>query len=220
MVEFWKFNSIDFIEENIKDNIGFVYLITNLLSGKMYIGKKVFRKGWKNYFGSCKDLSKDIENFGKQNFKRQIISLHKTKNDLNAAEIKEQKNRNVIGALMENGEKLYYNKCLGDYTRYPENPWNKGIPMTKEVKKKISISVKLKGYKPTEEHIEKMRIGAKNYKITQEHIDAIRKANSKPRDEETKMKISKKLKGIKLTEEQKKQRSISMKEYWNRKKLK
>ena len=38
----WLYNNNDFTEEQIGDNYGFVYLITNLKTGKKYIGKKFF----------------------------------------------------------------------------------------------------------------------------------------------------------------------------------
>ena len=69
---------------------GFVYQITNLHNGKMYIGKKLARfrrsrkplKGrikkrrftvvsdWKDYYGSSNALLEDIEKIGKAKFKR------------------------------------------------------------------------------------------------------------------------------------------------------
>ena len=40
----WLYNRIEFTENMIGDNVGFVYLITNTTNGKQYIGKKLFTK--------------------------------------------------------------------------------------------------------------------------------------------------------------------------------
>ena len=79
------------------DNMGFVYLIKNKMNGRLYIGKKHYRtisgpnKGrindrWKNYTGSCKELTNDIREFGKRNFKFIILEQYKTKKGLSFAE--------------------------------------------------------------------------------------------------------------------------------------
>ena len=96
-------------EFNINDYIGFVYIITNLINDKKYIGKKLLnfatskqpkkgkinkRRGfkpsdWQTYTGSCNQLNEDISKLGKNNFKFEIINLYKTKTDLNYAEMKQ-----------------------------------------------------------------------------------------------------------------------------------
>ena len=38
----WIFEGNPFLSENIEDNYGFVYLITNLQNGRKYIGRKYF----------------------------------------------------------------------------------------------------------------------------------------------------------------------------------
>ena len=81
-----------FTENEIGDNYGFVYIITNLQSGKKYIGKKFFYsikskviKGkrkrqklpsdWKTYYGSNTELQNDVKLHGTEHFKREIIHL-------------------------------------------------------------------------------------------------------------------------------------------------
>ena len=99
---------------------GFVYLITNLLSGRQYIGKKFFwslkrkqvnkkRKSykvesdWKEYWSSSDELKADVEALGKENFKREIIYLCTSKGTCNYLEAKEQFTRSVL----ENEESWY-----------------------------------------------------------------------------------------------------------------
>ena len=93
---------------DFSDNaLGFVYLITNLINGKKYIGKKhlfsqktVTVKGkkkktkvessWKSYFGSNDLLIEDVKKYGKENFKREILSIHATKSLVSYYEAKWQ----------------------------------------------------------------------------------------------------------------------------------
>lgn len=109
---FWIWDGQEFTEEDIGKSEGFVYLITNLITGRQYVGRKYFtskRKlkksdkrrstrasDWVDYFGSSPELLADIELCGKSNFRREILSLHKTRGDTNIAEVKEQFARNVL----------------------------------------------------------------------------------------------------------------------------
>ena len=93
------------VEEIPEGYIGFVYLITNLQTGQKYIGKKLFtfagskkvkgkkkkiRKSsdWKTYWGSSKDLLKEIEQFGQHNFTREIVRLCKNRAECSYYEAK------------------------------------------------------------------------------------------------------------------------------------
>ena len=73
------------------DKFGFVYLITNLHSGKGYIGCKQYKlytklkereSDWKTYTGSSKWLNEDIKKIGKEHFKFEIIAEYKNKRSL------------------------------------------------------------------------------------------------------------------------------------------
>ena len=107
----WTFEGTVFLEEHIGEYFGFVYMITNLNTMRKYIGRKYFytirkQKGktrrvrkmsdWMNYYGSSDVLNEDIGSSEKKWFKRQIISLHKTKGDVNYNEVKEQFLNNVL----------------------------------------------------------------------------------------------------------------------------
>lgn len=92
---------------------GFVYCVTNLLSGRRYIGKKLFwftkrkqvnkvrkrvkvESDWKEYWSSSDELKADIERLGKEHFKREIIHLCPNKGTVNYLEAKEQFDRCVL----------------------------------------------------------------------------------------------------------------------------
>lgn len=126
---------------------GFVYLITNKVNGRLYVGKKQYysakpgssknrkadksrdvwnpahwnHSNWHQYSGSSKDLNKDIAEFGEHNFKFEILHQHITKSDLNYAEAKEQMERDVLCKKMDNGEYLYYNKQIAPIRSRPVN---------------------------------------------------------------------------------------------------
>lgn len=61
----------------IYDPYGFIYITTNLLDGKRYIGQKKFDNAsrWKSYLGSGYHLMHAIKKYGKENFYRDIIAI-------------------------------------------------------------------------------------------------------------------------------------------------
>ena len=123
----WIFEGTPFLSENIDDNFGFVYLITNLTNNRQYIGRKYFWKfrtpkgkkrkvksesDWKNYYGSCPELKEDIIKYGEQNFSRSIISLHKTKGKTNFEETRQLFINGVLTESLDTGEPKYYNSNI------------------------------------------------------------------------------------------------------------
>ena len=123
----WIFEGTPFLSENIDDNFGFVYLITNLKNNRQYIGRKYFwqfrtprgkkrkvksESDWKKYYGSCPELKEDIIKFGKQNFSRSIISLHKTKGKTNFEETRQLFINGVLTESLDTGEPKYYNSNI------------------------------------------------------------------------------------------------------------
>lgn len=82
----------------IDRNIGAVYITTCNINGKKYVGKFLYNRvnNWKTYLGSGKLLLADIKKYGKENFTREIISEHKTHDELKKAEEKEIIKRNAV----------------------------------------------------------------------------------------------------------------------------
>ena len=117
---------IEVLPENC---IGFVYLITNNLSGRMYVGKKLAKfskttykvvklkngkkkrkkikskidSDWQQYYGSNIELNKDIEQLGSENFTREILYYCRSKAECSYIEAREQFTRKVLET------KDYYN---------------------------------------------------------------------------------------------------------------
>lgn len=63
-------------------------------------GKRIIRgtkdSGWKNYFGSSKELQIQVKLFGEENFKREILEFATSKSDLTLKEIEAQVKFNVL----------------------------------------------------------------------------------------------------------------------------
>lgn len=99
--------------EDIGDNYGFVYLITDTLTNKKYIGKKLFwnkktkvvkkkkkrtvvESDWKDYYGSNLELIAEVDKSGGSRFRREVLHLCKSKGECNYWEAHEQFARNVL----------------------------------------------------------------------------------------------------------------------------
>ena len=104
------------------DCAGFVYLITNLTNNRKYIGKKLAKfskttykvvklkngkkkrqkirskiaSDWQEYYGSSKELTADIAQIGKENFKREILFYCSSKAECSYIEARTQFERKVL----------------------------------------------------------------------------------------------------------------------------
>ena len=102
---------------------GFVYMITNTTNGKKYIGQKQFfsmkskkhngkkikvtiESNWRQYYSSSTELKNDIKLIGKEHFKREILCLCISKNQLNYMEAKYQ----FLYGVLE--DESWYNKWI------------------------------------------------------------------------------------------------------------
>ena len=113
------------LEEAPEGAFGFVYLITNNKTGKMYIGRKylgkthrVKKKGskrrkvirkdsdWRTYIGSSKLLQEHI-NKNKSNFTFKILAFGKTKGQVNYME------ENLHHRYHVSTSEMFYNDCIG-----------------------------------------------------------------------------------------------------------
>lgn len=71
----------------IPDNYyGYIYITTNNVNGKRYIGQKKMNRNWKNYLGSGILLQKAFKKYGKENFSKVIIDFAYSKEELDEKE--------------------------------------------------------------------------------------------------------------------------------------
>ena len=91
---------------------GFIYITTNNITGKRYIGQKRFHTSpsWTYYLGSGKALLDSIEVYGKENFSRDIVAIAYSEEELNTLEYEWIKNYNAV--IDDN----YYNLVEGGGT--------------------------------------------------------------------------------------------------------
>jgi hypothetical protein len=111
-----------YVERLPEDCVGFVYLITNTVSGRKYIGKKLAKfskttykvvklkngnkkrkkikskidSDWQLYYGSNDQLNQDLLALGADNFTREILFYCKSKAECSYVEAREQFNHRVL----------------------------------------------------------------------------------------------------------------------------
>tara|TARA_S200000501_G_scaffold356640_1_gene379550 strand:+ start:708 stop:1157 length:450 start_codon:yes stop_codon:yes gene_type:complete len=129
----WYYKGTTFTSDDIGNFFGYVYRITNIQNGRQYIGRKYFyqkrkpkggkrrvtsESDWKRYYGSSDELKQDVKEYGKDNFRREIISLHKTLGKVNYEETKQLFLHNVLMEALDDGTPMYYNSnILGRYMK-------------------------------------------------------------------------------------------------------
>ena len=110
------------VESLPEDCVGFVYLITNLVSGRKYIGKKLAKfskttyktvklkngnkkkkrirskidSDWQTYYGSNEELNRDVAALGADQFTREIMYYCRSKAECSYIEAREQFTHKVL----------------------------------------------------------------------------------------------------------------------------
>lgn len=117
----WYYNE-QALTELPEDKIGFVYLITNLTTGRRYIGKKLSKfsrvkykmvtqkngikkrkkirskidSDWQTYWSSSPEVQADVKQLGENKFRREILYFADSKGQLSYLEAREQFHRRVL----------------------------------------------------------------------------------------------------------------------------
>ena len=106
----YKNNELEVIPD---DAYGYVYLITNTITNRRYIGKKLFwfrktkvvkgkkkrlkvESDWREYWSSSDELRADVLTLGAENFVREILHICPNKGLCNYLEAREQMDRRVL----------------------------------------------------------------------------------------------------------------------------
>ena len=204
-------------EKIINEPYGFIYITTNMVNGKRYLGQKSFDEWnkWKTYLGSGKVFKNALKAYGKENFSRNIVCFCYSEEELNKVEYDLSVFLNVVEnqdwynlEYGGNGCSGYHHteetkKYLSEIFSGENHPWY-GRHHSKESKRKMSESHKgtepaNKGKQATEETKQKLREARKNRPpISEETREKMRMAHSgeknhnygKSLSEETRKKIS------------------------------
>ena len=221
--------------------IGWIYLTTNIVNGKIYVGKHEISKDKKvnaNYIGSGELFKRALKKYGKENFKRKILRLCYSLHELRIWEhVYIVKYKSYIRSIG-------YNIAKGDVNTSEYNP-AKAPEVRKKIsesqlkywkdnpKAKIILSKRRKGQKASEITKKKLSESHKGIKRTEEWISKLSESNSgskhwaygKTFTEEHRSNLSKGIKGKmvgskhplwgkKMSEETRKKMSEKQKTRW------
>ena len=172
-----KLDDVEHVE--VRDPYGFIYITTNLINGKRYLGLKRFDKKWKGYLGSGKVFKQAVDKYGKENFRRDVVDIAYSENELNQKEYEYSIFFNVI----ESDD--WYNLVLGggstngykfsDEQKQKMSEMRKGKPMSEVARQNISKSKM--GHYTSEETKRKIGDANRGRALTDEHIEKIRQGN-------------------------------------------
>ena len=185
-------------EKIIENPYGFIYITTNMVNGRKYLGKKKFddEDNWLTYLGSGTTLRRAIKKHGAESFSRNIVCFCNSLDELNKAEYDLSVYLNVVES--DDWYNLQYGGAGG----------SDGRVVTESTRRKISESNTGKVH--SEEFKEKMREKFKGENNpmygrirTAEYSELMRQRMSgennpnygRRRSEETKEKIRQSLKG-------------------------
>lgn len=160
------------IKETIIDNpYGFIYITTNLINGKRYLGQKSFDHGgnWRTYLGSGRIFKDALAKYGEENFSRNIVCFCFSEEELNNTEYELSVFLNVVE------DTNWYNLCYGGGAP-------RGFHVPEELRRKMSLDRK------------GTNVGADNPYFGKHHTEEIRKIISdfhKNRTKELQEKINK-----------------------------
>ena len=185
----------------MKKKFNYVYLITNLINNKQYVGDHATNKLNDGYLGSGMYFHKALMKYGKENFNKQILKEYDTKEEAFNAQEKYIKEYNTLSPNGYNISPKGGHKGMGSISKETKiklgKIW-KGRKHSEETKNKISQ--KLKGRTYSEETRKNMSNGAFGKKLSEEtkhkmSISHIGKLKGKKLSEETKHKMSESRKG-------------------------
>jgi hypothetical protein len=82
------------------------------IEGRKNRKRVVSESKWREYTGSCEGLNKEIKELGKEKFTFEVLKLCKTKGELTFSEVEYQIKNDVLTALLEDGNREYYNSNI------------------------------------------------------------------------------------------------------------
>lgn len=166
--------------------IGYIYLTTNNINHKVYIGKKESSYYDETYLGSGKILNRAIRKYGKENFSNVILYKAETLEELNQKEkeyISEYKNRygrncyNIAGGGTGGNTLMYSSKDVKEAFRNKMTSINRERCKSEEFKNKISRAVQKRYSDPTtlEQHRQKVKKAWSNEELRLKQSNHLKK---------------------------------------------
>lgn len=95
------------LDKSIENYYGFIYITTNKINGRKYIGQRKYYGNWQSYLGSGTILKNAFKKYGIEKFSKEIIENCSSKEELNKREKYWIDYYNVIE------DKLFYNIAKG-----------------------------------------------------------------------------------------------------------
>ena len=164
-----------------------IYKITNLVNGKMYIGKHKTKKLDDGYMGSGHLIKRALQKYGANNFRKEWLMFCEDEEEMNYMELVYVDETWVLrndtynltlggnGGLIEGQHSPRKGVHISEETRMKLRKANIGKKHSQETKKKMSISHKGKHF--SQEHNEKIRNWHIGRKASQELRDKLSKAH-------------------------------------------
>lgn len=117
----------------------FIYKTTNLVNGKIYIGQSIFTPEEKpNYLGSGSKLHRAIKEFGKENFKREILE-----NDIIDTQILNEREIHWISYFDSKNSEIGYNVLSGGRYENQNQAISEACNRPEELERKSKESKKI-----------------------------------------------------------------------------
>jgi group I intron endonuclease len=155
-----------------------IYKITNKLNNKVYIGKHQTKNPYDNYMGSGRAIKEAIKQYGKENFKKEVLFIFDTAEEMDAEE------RKIVNESFISTNKTY-NMGLGG----EGGPMFSGLKHSEETRKKLAdIQRGKKHSEETRKKISEAGFGRQFSEETRKKLADIQKG--KMHSEETRKKLA------------------------------
>lgn len=199
--------------------IGYIYLTTNLVNGKRYVGQHLATEFDKSYKGSGNAIKAAFNKYGWNNFKCEIICWCSTQEELN---YREECEIVFHSTFSPNGYNLKHGGARGKLRQETIEKLsiiNKGRKDTEETKRKKSIALKGKKREPFDKKwCKNISIGHKGQVAWNKGVKGVVKDSEETRKKKSESNKGKhktpvwmmgKRKGAHLTEEEKKANQLN-----------
>ena len=145
-----------------------IYKTTNLINGKIYIGKKSNMKRFNSYFGSGIVIKHAIKKYGIKNFSKEILQECSSFEELNDAEKHWIKHYNSIDPVIGYNRSYGGDGFSGITKETIEKIRQKHLGSKRSKETCLKISESRKGMRFSEEHLKNLSIVRRKRVITEE----------------------------------------------------